>query len=230
MNRIDRLMAVTTTLQSKKYVSAEYLAEKYSISVRTVYRDLKSLIEIGIPIGFENQEGYFIVQGYFLPPVSFTNEEANALILMDTLAQRFGDKSIKKHYSTALSKIKAVLKGSEKDKVDYLHNQIKSYVPPEYENDCFYLSDIQKAISNKNILTIDYINAQKIKSKRDIEPIGLLFYALNWHLIAWCWERNDYRDFRATNILHLQNDYKSFRKKDHINFNDDYLEKYFMNH
>ena len=85
MNRIDRLMGITTVLQSKKYATAEHLAEKFDISVRTVYRDIKALGEIGIPISFEPNKGYFVVQGYFLPPVSLTSEEANALCLIESL-------------------------------------------------------------------------------------------------------------------------------------------------
>ena len=94
MNRVDRLMGILTFLQSHKFVMAEKLSEKFDISVRTVYRDMKALMEIGVPISFENNKGYFVVQGYFLPPISFTSREANALIVMAALAHRFGDKSI----------------------------------------------------------------------------------------------------------------------------------------
>ena len=80
MNRIDRLFGILTFLQSKKYVPAEKIADRFGISIRTVYRDIKALCEQGIPVSFEANRGYFIVQGYFIPPVSFTSEEANALL------------------------------------------------------------------------------------------------------------------------------------------------------
>ncbi|HEX2629316.1 MAG TPA: HTH domain-containing protein, partial [Chitinophagaceae bacterium] len=70
MNRIDRLLGILTLLQSRKYVPAEKIADKFDISIRTVYRDIKALGELGIPISFEAPRGYFVVQGYFLPPVS----------------------------------------------------------------------------------------------------------------------------------------------------------------
>ena len=85
MNRVDRLMAIITHLQSRKYRSAAQLAEHFGISVRTVFRDLKAMQEIGVPIGFEAGQGYFIVGGFFLPPVSLTAEEANALALAEPL-------------------------------------------------------------------------------------------------------------------------------------------------
>ena len=118
-------MGIVTVLQSKKFVTAEHIAVKYSISVRTVYRDIRALTEIGVPVSFENGRGYFIVQGYFLPPVSFSKEEANALILMSAVTQRFSDVSIKKHYESALNKVTAVMRGSEKDKAEQLQEQIK---------------------------------------------------------------------------------------------------------
>jgi predicted DNA-binding transcriptional regulator YafY len=104
MNRVDRLFGILTLLQSKKYVPAEKIADKFNISVRTVYRDVKALCEQGIPVSFEPSKGYFVVQGYFLPPVSFTSDEANALLLMEAVAYGFGDRSTQAHYSTALNR------------------------------------------------------------------------------------------------------------------------------
>src|ERR1700759_3860314 len=106
MNRIDRLFGILIILQSKKYVPAEKIADKFKLSIRTVYRDVKAPTEMGIPVSFEQPKGYFIVQGYFLPPVAFTTKEANALLLMETLVKGFSDKSTQTHYSDALNKIK----------------------------------------------------------------------------------------------------------------------------
>src|SRR5215510_15289588 len=105
MNRIDRLFGILVLLQSRKYVPAEKIADKFGISIRTVYRDIKALCEQGIPVSFEQYKGYFIVQGYFLPPVSFTSDEASALLLMEGLIGILGDKSIQTHYSSALNKV-----------------------------------------------------------------------------------------------------------------------------
>ena len=120
MNRIDRLFNILTLLQSKKYVTAEKIADKFNLSTRTVYRDIKALGESGIPVSFEPQRGYFIVQGYFLPPVAFNKEEANAFLLMEVVVSGFADKSIQKHFSNGLNKIKAVMRSSEKDNIEAL--------------------------------------------------------------------------------------------------------------
>lgn len=220
MNRIDRLMGILTTLQSKRFVPAEHISNKFNISIRTVYRDVKALGEIGIPISFESNKGYFIVQGYFLPPVSFSTEEANALVLMETIADKFGDQSIKQHYDSALNKIKAILKGTQKDAVEHLHAQIKIYKHPLEKNDLKYLSEIQNAIINKTILEIQYQNNEQKKSKREVEPIGLTYYSMCWHMIAWCWKRGAYRDFKTPHILSLRSTGQLFMRKKHININE----------
>lgn len=217
MNRIDRLFSILTLLQSRKYVTAEKIAEKYQLSVRTVYRDIKALIESGIPVSFEQHKGYFIVQGYFLPPVSFTPEEANAFLLIEAVVKGFTDKSIRKHYSSGLNKIKAVMRSAEKEKLDALAENIKLQVPERLQNEEEYLSPLQLAVSAKTIIEIDYKNNHEEVSKRTVEPIGLIFYAFSWHLIGWCHLRNDYRDFKTSRILKLRNTGQPFKKDRHIN-------------
>lgn len=220
MNRIDRLLGILTLLQSKKFVPAEKIADRFKISVRTVYRDVKALTELGIPVSFEQNRGYFVVQGYFLPPVSFTSEEANALLLSESLVYGFADKSIQKHYSTALSKIKAVLRSREKEKLDTLNNSIRMQMHPKLMLDVEYLSILQHAIAEKNVLELDYKNMKEEVSKRCVEPIGLIFYAFNWHLIGWCQVRKDYRDFKVARILKLRNTNEPFTRTDHIELNE----------
>ena len=220
MNRIDRLMAIVTTLQSRKYVMAETISEKFEISIRTVYRDIKALAELGIPVSFENQKGYFIVQGYFLPPVAFSMEEANALLLMESAAMGFADKSIRKHYSSALNKVKSVLKTSQKEKIELLTNNIKLQIPERLTNDFDYLSTLQNAIIAKTILEIEYLSNKDEASKRQVEAIGLVFYAFSWHVIAWCHTRAAYRDFKLSRIRTIRQTDLPFRKKNHIQLND----------
>lgn len=220
MNRIDRLFSILTLLQSRKYVPAEKIAERFDMSVRTVYRDVKALCESGIPVSFEAGKGYFVVQGYFLLPVAFTTEEANALLLMENMALGFADRSIKTHYSTALNKVKSVLRSGQKEQLEHLNENTKTQLPPCFDNDTDYLSPLQESISKKHILEIDYANKAGEGSKREIEPIGLVFYAFSWHLIAWCHLRNEYRDFRVSRIVNLRKTNLEFRKKDHSALKD----------
>ncbi len=220
MNRIDRLFNILTLLQSKKYVTAEKIAAKFNLSQRTVYRDIKALGEAGIPVSFEPQRGYFIVQGYFLPPVAFSKEEANAFLLMEAIVSGFADKSIQKHFSNGLSKIKAVMRTPDKDGIEALSKNIKLQTPPCINFDFEYLSLLQNAIAAKTTVELEYKNNNQEVSKRLVEPIGLVFYALHWHLIAWCALRQDYRDFKVARILRVKNMYTAFTKTDHIELAD----------
>jgi predicted DNA-binding transcriptional regulator YafY len=220
MNRIDRLLGILTLLQSKKYVPAEKIAEKYHISIRTVYRDVKALCELGIPVSFENLKGYFVVQGYFLPPVSFSSDEANALLLSESLVYGFSDQSIQTHYSSALNKVKAVLRSSQKEKLDVLDSSIRLQRHPGQILQFNYLSLLQNAIASRIIIQLEYKNNKAETSLRQVESIGLVFYAYNWHLIGWCHFRNDYRDFRVSSILRIDDMGLPFKKNDHIDLNE----------
>jgi predicted DNA-binding transcriptional regulator YafY len=215
MNRIDRLFGILTILQSKKYVTADQIANKFEISIRTVYRDIKALSESGIPVSFEQPKGYFIVQGFFLPPLSLTIEEANALILMTSLAEKFADKSITRHSKSAITKLLTILRYSDKDKAEIISSNTYVYLPDNERIDAEYLSIIQQSITEKIILEIEYTNNQGIFSKREIEPIGLAFYSNQWHLIAWCWKRNQYIDFKTRMISKLIKTPNTFRNKSH---------------
>src|SRR5258708_9707364 len=127
MNRFDRLFGILLLLQSRKYLPAATIAEKFEISLRTVYRDMAALSEQGIPISCEINKGYFVVPSYFLPPVSFNTDEANALLLMETIVAGFADKSIQTHYSSALTKVKSVLRHAQKEKLESLNESIRMH-------------------------------------------------------------------------------------------------------
>lgn len=220
MNRMDRLLGMLTLLQSRKYVTAEKIAAKFSISIRTVYRDVKALGELGIPVSFEAPRGYFIVQGYFLPPVSFTTEEANALLLIEVLVNGFTDRSVRKQYASALDKIRSVLRGHQKEQLELLTDKILFQKPECYDLHFEYLPVLQDAIAGKTIIELEYQNLKDESSRRKVEPVGLIFYAFNWHLIGWCHSRRDYRDFRVSRIKKITNSGLPFRKKNHLELSE----------
>jgi predicted DNA-binding transcriptional regulator YafY len=225
MNRIDRLMGIITLLQNKKFCTAPQIAGHFDISERTFFRDLRALNELQVPVGFEPGKGYYIVGGYFLPPISLTAEEANALALTEPLVIRFADKHVAKHVGTALTKIKMALSGPQRDSLENIQSKTAHYVPEEFAHmlpDNNFLSEIQYAIIQKVVLQVAYSNAQDETSDREVEPIGLTFYSLNWHLIGWCHLRKDYRDFRISRIRSLKATIKPFQKTDHIEL-DAYL-------
>ncbi len=213
MNRIDRLTAILIQLQSKKIVKAEEIADRFEISLRTVYRDVKALMEAGVPIGSEAGTGYFIVDGYHLPPVMFNQEEASAMLVAGKLVEKMTDQSVKKGFESALMKIKSVLNDSEKEHLEMLQSAVEVSRMPNPEATKFpnnFLTDIQRALVQKEVLEIDYHSTNNELSSREVEPIGIQFYSGSWHMIAWCRLRNGYRDFRADRITELKCSGKKF--------------------
>ena len=118
--RLARLTAIITQLQSKRIITAQYLAERHNVSVRTIYRDIRTLELSGIPIITEEGRGYSIMEGFHLPPVVFTEAEANAIVTMERLAIKNKDQSLTENVVSAVEKIKAILKYSQKGNVDLL--------------------------------------------------------------------------------------------------------------
>ncbi|OEK05903.1 helix-turn-helix transcriptional regulator [Roseivirga misakiensis] len=208
MNRIDRLTAILVHLQSKKVVTAQEIANRFDISLRTVYRDVRSLEEAGVPLGAEAGKGYFIMEGYHLPPVMFTSEEANALVIGSKLIERQTDKSIKQHFQEAMFKIKSVLKSNEKEGLEKLESQIRVASIPQMESEDFpnnFLATIQRALVDQCVLEFKYFsNYTGDFNVRQVEPIGLTFYGGHWHLLAFCRLRQAPRDFRVDRLVKLQ--------------------------
>jgi len=200
MNRIDRLTAILIHLQTKRVVKAEEISDRFEISLRTVYRDVKALMEAGVPIGSEAGKGYFIVDGYHLPPVMFSQQEASAMLTAGKLVEKMTDASIRQAYESALLKIKAVLNDSEKDHLENLQSSIAvfRYADPNMESPSQYMADVQRAIAQKQVMMLEYVSSKNQEhTKREVEPIGVVYYSGNWHMIAWCRLRNGYRDFRT---------------------------------
>jgi predicted DNA-binding transcriptional regulator YafY len=204
MNRVDRLMAMVVQLQSRRVVRAEDMAAHFEISVRTVYRDFAALGEAGIPIVAEPGVGYGLVKGYHLPPVMFTADEASALSLGGKLVDHLTDASLSKQMSSALQKIRSVL---PRERQDYLERLERSTVvvsrgssaDPRLKSEA--LIPIQRALAERRVLTIKYQGKERSElTHRRVEPLGLVYYADNWHLIAFCRLRRDVRDFRTDRI------------------------------
>ena len=227
MNRIDRLQAILTQLQTKKVVKAHEIAERFGISLRTVYRDIRALEEGGVPIGAETGVGYFLDDNYSLPPIMFTTEEASAILIASKLISHISDKTVDGSFQDALYKIKSVMKKEDKEVLEKLESSVKvftgiSNIP---QKDSIYLQDIQKALVNSNVLELSYFAHYKQEmSSREVEPVGLLFYALNWHLIAYCRLRDNYRDFRLDRIQNLEICDETYDRKLDEAF-DEYLER-----
>ena len=224
MNRLDRLTAILIHLQTKRVVRAQELSDRFNISLRTVYRDVRSLEEAGVPIGAEAGVGYFL-NDYHLPPVSFTNTEASALLLAGKLIEKWADKSIRTEFESALFKIKSVLKRHDQEHLDDLDKlvSVSNPVVRQPYSDTL-LTTIQQAVARQHVLDVLYHSGYNdAVTRREVEPVGLYHYGMAWHLIGYCRVRADYRDFRVDRIRELTDTNQRFPRHERLSLQE-YLE------
>lgn len=200
MNRIDRLTGMILLLQGRRVITAEEIAAHFEMSVRTVYRDIAALGEAGVPIVAEAGVGYSLARGYHMPPVMFTDEEAAALVIGAEVTSQVADESLKRSIGGALLKIRSVLPADRRDYVTRLERsvnvQFQRTAPPGTD-----LMPIQDAIVRRRCLALRYDAGRRGEvTERVVEPLGVVFYARQWHLIAWCRLRGGLRDFRLDRL------------------------------
>jgi predicted DNA-binding transcriptional regulator YafY len=217
MNRIDRVSAILIHLQSRQVVKAQDIAERFNISLRTVYRDIRTLEEAGVPIVGEAGVGYRMMDGYRLPPVMFTKEEATAFLTAEKMVEKLTDPSTQEGFKSAMYKIRAVLRSTEKNYLENLEDNIEvveNKFLPKNRHEVHHLQNILKSISDKVVLNIKYFaNHSQEDTTRHIEPVGIYFSGTYWHLIAYCQMRKDYRDFRIDRIMNIEETTLSFLKE-----------------
>jgi predicted DNA-binding transcriptional regulator YafY len=213
MNRIDRISAILIQLQSRRVVKASDIAERFNISLRTVYRDVKTLEEAGIPLIGEAGVGYSIMDGYRLPPVMFTKEEATAFLTAEKFVEKMTDASTMANHRSAMYKIRAILKTAEKDMLEGMDGNIEVFKNIDQADlpDNDYILTILNSIVQKNVLSVEYFaHHSQEHSQREIEPVGIFYQDSYWHLIAYCLLRKAYRDFRIDRIKNLKVTAKHF--------------------
>ncbi len=218
MNRMDRLVAMVMHLQGRRVVRAEDFAERYGISLRTVYRDIVALGEAGVPVVGEAGVGYALVKGYHLPPVMLTAEEAGALFTGGELAKKFTDGSLDAAVDGALNKLRAVLPADRKDHLEHLARGTViagapgcSSVGADGSSGPAWLAEVQQAVARRCVLALAYrARDQQAETAREVEPLGVVFYGGNWYLVAWCRLRKDLRHFRVDRIQNLERRSETF--------------------
>lgn len=203
VNRLSRLTAILVQFQTQRIITATELAEKFQVSKRTIYRDIKALEKAGIPILTEEGIGYMLMEGYKMPPVMFTEKQANALILAEQLVLKSKDASFVKDFSEAIDKVKSILQYKAKDKANLLTKRTQYTEVITQERNSNNLSDLQYALTNYRLVRMEYVNKEKIASTRIIEPFAIL-NAENWYLIAWCRLRKEFRFFRPDRIQKME--------------------------
>lgn len=227
VKRFDRIIAILIQLQSKRIVKAQELADRFEVSLRTIYRDIRTLEASGVPIISEAGVGYSIMEGYRLPPVMFTKEEVGSFVAAEKLMQKFVDKSLGNYYESAMMKLKSVLRGREKDWISALESQILVDPTNKLFNDSLpnALETLFESIAEKRQVFLKYqaLNSET-PSERFVEPVGIYHESGFWYVLAFCHLRNDYRQFRTDRMLAIKSTQHNFTR-DHITL-DEYRDQY----
>jgi len=205
--RFDRIIAILIQLQSRRIIKAQDMAERFDVSLRTIYRDIRTLEASGVPIYSEAGVGYSLMEGYRLPPVMFTREEATSFIAAEKLMQKFSDKEMGKHYESAAFKLKAVLRSADKDWVSNIESSVMMQPTSTLfnENAPNALAVLFKSIAEKKQTRLTYkaFEAEEA-TQRIIEPVGIFHDHDNWYVFAFCHLRDDYRQFRTDRIQSIR--------------------------
>lgn len=212
MNRIDRLSAILVQLQSRSLIKSQEIADRFGISLRTVYRDMRALLEAGIPIIGNPGVGYSLVHGFKLPPLMFTQAEAIAFLTAEKLVDELTDSQNIEHYKSGMDKIRAVMRFADNNVLENLEVNISVFKTSKKEvYKTNTLQIILNSIHSKKVLLITYFSDRRQEeSEREIEPVGIFFSRTNWYLIAFCLKTNEYRTFRVDRVKNIIESDKSF--------------------
>lgn len=195
--RLHRLIAIVIILQTKRIVTAVELASRFAVSVRTIYRDIKLLEQAEVPVSTEEGKGFTLMEGYKVPPFLFTESEAGAIITAEKFIAGNNDESLVKNYASAVDKVKAVLRYTEKDKMELLSTRIKVYANKEADKMSNHLSMLQQALTDYCLIKLHYKSLKMDEvTERIVEPFALFYAGNSWLLLAFCRLRSDYRFFR----------------------------------
>jgi predicted DNA-binding transcriptional regulator YafY len=205
--RFDRIVAILIQLQSKKIVKAQELADRFEVSLRTIYRDIRTLEASGVPIYSEAGVGYALMDGYRLPPVMFTREEVSSFIAAEKLMQKFTDTSLGTHYASAMYKLKSVLRSTDKDWLSNIETKVvmQNAEPLFHDNSPNTLAFLFESIAEKKQVILLYKTFESDETtSRNIEPVGVFHDHNNWYVVGFCHLRKDYRQFRTDRVQGIQ--------------------------
>jgi len=199
MRRADRLFRIVQLLRRRRtVVTAAQIADKLEISERTVYRDIRDLIQAGTPIDGEAGVGYRLQPGYDLPPLMFDREEIQALVLGARIVAQFGDPALARASESILGKVAGVLP----KELEPLLADTRLFVPKTRSGTraSAALAVAREALVAQRRLHVKYANEKGDETERTIRPLGLFFWGKTWTLAAWCELRIGFRNFRLDRI------------------------------
>lgn len=206
MNRTDRMLGIVLELQSSGHQRAEDLAAAFEVSKRTIYRDIQALAELGIPIMAMTGYGYSLMEGFFLPPLTFDSREAMLLLLgAEFMAQHF-ELPLRAAGQSAGQKIRAVLPAPVAKEVQVLQDSVLFFTGGGPERSLYRrtLTALWQAIANRRRVRFCYHKRHADEATvREVDPYSLAHMVNDWYLYGYCHLRRNRRVFRLSRISDL---------------------------
>ncbi len=202
MRRADRLFQIIQFIRGRRVTTAAELARALEVSERTVYRDVRDLVLSGVPIEGEAGVGYMLRRGFDLPPLMFTRDEVEALVLGTRVVNSWADSDLGCAAESALRRIAAVLPDDLKERA--LDSRLFApgfHVPSDVAS---RLGQLREALEQKRKAAMAYRDAADVLTERTVRPLALAFFGYTWMLTAWCELRQDFRNFRLDRMEALQ--------------------------
>jgi len=222
MRRADRLFQIVQNLSHQRSITAHELADRLEVSDRTIYRDMQDLSLSGIPISAEAGQGYRLLDGFQLPPLMFTEDELEALLLGARMVRAWTDKDLTQAAHQALQKIEHIIPEKLRP-----HLERNDLLVPDFPRDgqaSSQLKTMRTAIRSRNKVAIQYHKEDGTESNRTIQPLGLFYWGKVWTVVGWCELRDNFRNFRLDRMTCCQLLSEKFLPLDGRSL-EDYLEK-----
>lgn len=198
MRRADRLFAIVQYLRGRRLTTAAQLAQWLEVSERTIYRDIADLSASGVPVDGEAGVGYRIRAGFDLPPLMFTFDELDALVIGARFVESWGGPALASGARSALAKIAAALPNDKRIALERSRLFAPGFFidPKPGER----LDALRHAIVERRFTDLDYKDSDGQATQRRVRPLGLYFWGDAWTLGAWCELRRGFRNFRLDRI------------------------------
>lgn len=201
MRRADRLFLLVQALRGRRAITARRLADDLRVSMRTVYRDVQDLQLAGVPIEGEAGVGYVLRKGADIPPLMFTRDELEALVIGARFVDAFASATLADSARHALTKIEAVLPEELKRRRE--RSRVLAPTTPRFARDRELMGELHAAIAAHTVVRIAYAREDGDATERLVEPLCLAFWGHAWTLGAWCRLRKAFRNFRIDRIATL---------------------------
>lgn len=208
MRRADRLFQIVQALRGGRLTTARDLARRLEVSERTVYRDVAELIGSGVPIAGEAGLGYILRDGYDVPPLMFTRDELEAVLVGVRMVRALAGSQLAAAATEALAKVEAVVPEEARGQLALS----RVYVPaPLLSEELRTLLDhLRQAIGGQRVIRFAYTREDGERSERSCQPLGLYFWGKVWTVVGWCELRDDFRTFRVDRMRSLTTEDRRF--------------------